>query len=62
MSPSNPIDYFAIKNTISGYCIALDTKNFSLLEEIFTQDVDGRYPFDRNLKGVQNVANAIQKR
>lgn len=62
MAPQNPIDYFAIQNTLSRYCIALDTKDFGLLEQVFTEDVDGKYPFNQNLKGVRNVANAIQKR
>lgn len=60
--PANPIDYFAIQNTLSRYCIALDTKDFGLLRQVFTGDVDGDYPFNNNLKGLQSVASAIRKR
>ncbi|RYP86972.1 hypothetical protein DL769_000615 [Monosporascus sp. CRB-8-3] len=61
MTPSNPIDYFAIKNTLSLYCIALDSKDFGLLEQVFTEDVDAKYPF-ATLKRLRNLADAIQKR
>ncbi|RYO77889.1 hypothetical protein DL766_006310 [Monosporascus sp. MC13-8B] len=61
MASPNPIDYFAIKNTLSLYCIALDTKDFRLLEQVFAEDVDAKYPFAA-MKGVRDVADAIQKR
>ncbi|RYP11289.1 hypothetical protein DL764_000107 [Monosporascus ibericus] len=61
MASPNPIDYFAIKNTLSLYCIALDTKDFRLMEQVFTEDVDAKYPFAA-LKGMQHVADTIQKR
>ncbi|KAK5693333.1 hypothetical protein LTR17_025084 [Elasticomyces elasticus] len=61
MAP-NPLDYFEIKNTISRYCLALDTKDFELLKQVFTDDVDTIYPFGGQRKGVQSVADAIQKR
>lgn len=61
MAP-NPLDYFAIQNTISRYCFALDTKDFDLLNQVFTQDVDSVYPFGGQIKGVQNVGAAIKKR
>ncbi|EME38398.1 hypothetical protein DOTSEDRAFT_57502 [Dothistroma septosporum NZE10] len=61
MAQANPIDYFAIRNTIATYCIALDTKDFQLLRHVFVEDVDAVYPFWQ-IKGVQNVADAIQKR
>lgn len=62
MASQNPIDYFAIQNTLSRYCIAIDTKDFASLEQIFTEDVDANYPWNENLKGVRNVANAVQER
>lgn len=58
----NPIDYFAIQNTISQYCIALDTKNWTLLDDVFVQDVDAKYPFGGAIKGVQALADKIQDR
>ncbi|KAK3114109.1 hypothetical protein LTR53_007894 [Teratosphaeriaceae sp. CCFEE 6253] len=61
MAP-NAIDYFAIQNTISRYCLALDTKDFELLKQVFTPDVDTIYPFGGQRKGVQSVADAIQNR
>jgi hypothetical protein len=58
----NPIDYFAIQNTIAKYCIALDEKDFDSLRQVFTEDVDTVYPFRGSIKGVQEVADAIKKR
>ena len=62
MAPPNPIDYFAIQNTISRYCHALDTKDFNLLREVFTEDVNTIYPFRGEINGVHDVAEAIKKR
>ena len=62
MMAPNAIDYFAIQNCISRYCLALDTKDFELLKQVFTPDVDTVYPFGGQRKGVQSVADAIQKR
>jgi len=61
MAP-NAIDYIAIQNTVSRYCIALDTKNFDLLKQVFTEDVDTVYPFGGQRKGVQPIIDAISKR
>ncbi|RYP22713.1 hypothetical protein DL765_001563 [Monosporascus sp. GIB2] len=61
MASPNPIDYFAIKHTVSLYCIALDSKDFGLLEQVFAEDVDAKYPF-ATMKGVRDVADTIQKR
>lgn len=62
MSTPNAIDYLAIRNTISRYCIALDTKDFDLLEQVFIQDVETVYPFKGSIVGVQAVADAIKNR
>ncbi|RYP28258.1 hypothetical protein DL767_007308 [Monosporascus sp. MG133] len=61
MASPNPTDFFAIKNTLSLYCIALDTKDFRLMEQVFTEDVDAKYPFAA-MKGVRDVAETLQKR
>lgn len=61
MAP-NPLDYITIQNTLSRYCIALDTKDFNLLKQVFTEDCDTVYPFGGQIKGVQKVADAIQNR
>ena len=59
---ANPLDYFAIQNTLSRYCIALDTKNFDLLQDVFTEDCETVYPFGGARKGVVDIAAAIKKR
>lgn len=60
--PLNPHDILAIRNTLSRYCEALDTKVLSLLEKVFLPDVIADYPFNSNLKGVDAVRNAIHNR
>lgn len=62
MAQTNPIDYFAIRNTIAKYCVALDTQDWQLLRQVFTEDVDANYPFGGQIKGVQKVADAIKNR
>jgi len=62
MSDINPLDVLAIKNVISRYCQALDTKDFDMLEEVFVSDVDADYPFNSSMKSVKEVASAIKKR
>ncbi|ORY67004.1 uncharacterized protein BCR38DRAFT_472526 [Pseudomassariella vexata] len=62
MAPANPLDYIAIQNTISRYCIALDTQDWDLLKEIFTTDVYASYPFRDPMKGVQTLVDAIKRR
>lgn len=57
------VDYIAVKNTLSLYCVALDTKDFRLLEEVFSQDAETSYPFEGgNMVGVQAIGDAIGKR
>ncbi|GAB7345170.1 hypothetical protein MBLNU457_3554t1 [Dothideomycetes sp. NU457] len=59
----NFADYLAIKNTLALYCVALDTKDFSLLEEVFVPDAVTIYPFDGgNMQGVDQIAAVISKR
>lgn len=60
-SSPNPMDYFAVRNTLSRYCDALDTKDFNLLKEVFTEKVDAKYPF-AHMQNVQVVADSIEKR
>lgn len=62
MSNINPMDILAVRNVISRYCEALDTKDFALLEKVFLQDVSADYPFNSDLQGVEAVANAIRNR
>jgi len=54
----------AIRNTIALYCIALDTKQFDLLEQgVFTTDVEAVYPFDgKVIRGVAALAKRIEER
>jgi ketosteroid isomerase-like protein len=62
MSKINPLDILAVKNVISRYCEALDTKDFAVLEKVFVPDVIADYPFNSNLEGAKAVAKAIQNR
>ncbi|KAF2744117.1 hypothetical protein M011DRAFT_470776 [Sporormia fimetaria CBS 119925] len=55
-------DVLAIRNTLSRYCEALDTKVFDLLDKVFTKDVVADYPFNADLKGVDAVREAIINR
>jgi hypothetical protein len=57
----DPLEYELIRNIIALYAIALDTKEFDGLKTVFTEDVDTVYPMG-NLKGRQNVIDAIEKR
>jgi hypothetical protein len=58
----SPFDYIQIQNTIAKYCIALDTKDWALLNQVFTTDVDAKYPFGPALKGVEAVKAKIADR
>jgi hypothetical protein len=62
MSKINHSDVLAVKNVISLYCEALDSKDFTLLEKVFVQDISANYPFNSDLQGVGAVANAIKNR
>jgi len=63
MSDTTAQDIRSIQNTISKYCFALDNKDFGLLSEVFTSDVNAFYPFPGGqLKGVENVAAKIKER
>lgn len=60
---ANFFDYIAVQNTLSLYCVALDTKDFLLLGEIFMPEVEARYPFEGgNVNGVRAIAAAISQR
>ncbi|RYP49837.1 hypothetical protein DL768_004529 [Monosporascus sp. mg162] len=47
-----------ILNSARLYC---NSKDFGLLEQVLTKDVDAKFPFAA-VKGVRDVADAIQKR
>ncbi|KAG8627194.1 hypothetical protein KVT40_004677 [Elsinoe batatas] len=55
------LDYLAIKNTLSLYCVALDTKDYDLLHEVFTEDVEAFYPF-ASMRGISELSNRIGRR
>lgn len=44
MTLASPSDHESIRNTIALYCIALDQKDWKLLEETFTPDAKFEYP------------------
>ncbi|KAL1303029.1 hypothetical protein AAFC00_003342 [Neodothiora populina] len=58
----NALDYEAIRNTVALYCIALDTKDFSLFQDVFASTLDARYPFGGAFDDRDALANAIRKR
>lgn len=63
MSP-NAFDYVAIQNTLAKYCMALDSKTFHLLDDVFTPDVQVRYPiegFDA-AKDLESLIQRLEKR
>jgi hypothetical protein len=62
MSKISHSDVLAVKNVISLYCEALDSKDFMLLEKVFVEDVSADYPFNSDLQGVDAVAKAIRNR
>lgn len=62
-SQPGPHDYDAIRNTIALYCIALDNKNWTLLEKVFEKDGIAIYPFnDEPILGVDALSKRIQQR
>jgi hypothetical protein len=62
MTQINPFDYLAVKNVLSRYCQALDSKDLASLSKVFTQDVIADYPFNPSMNGVEVIVNAIKKR
>ena len=62
MTEINPLDVLAIKNVVSRYCQALDLKDFDMLSQVFDPDVDANYPFNPNLKSLNEVKDAIKNR
>jgi len=55
------LDYLAIQNVLSLYCVAVDSKSYNLLEEVFTDDVVAEYEFS-SLRGVDEVVRSIASR
>jgi len=62
MAGPSALDHLAIRNVLSRYCEALDTKNFELLEQVFVDDVIADYPFNSNLAGIGSISAAIKNR
>lgn len=58
----NHFDYLAIKNVLSRYCQALDTKSYDVLHKVFLPDVTANYPFNSDMKGVEEIKEAIKSR
>ncbi|KAK6430281.1 hypothetical protein LTR95_013567 [Oleoguttula sp. CCFEE 5521] len=55
-------DYNAIQNTISTYSLALDSKDFGRLAQVFTPDVVANYSEPLNvLTGLAQVQQVLQK-
>jgi predicted xylose isomerase-like sugar epimerase len=62
MSGVSSSNHLAIKNILSRYCQALDSKDFDLLKDVFLHDVVADYPFNSDLQGVEAISKAIQNR
>ena len=62
MTNINSLDVLAIKNVLSRYCQALDTKNFDMLNKVFDPDVEANYPFNSSMKSLTEVQEAIKNR
>ncbi|KAF1343549.1 hypothetical protein BDV97DRAFT_305916 [Delphinella strobiligena] len=59
---ANPLDYEKIRNTIARYCIALDTKDFTLFDKVFAKELYAKYPFGGAFTDRSALAEAITKR
>jgi len=56
-------DYIAIQNTLATYPLAIDSKDFGLLSEVFTADVVANYSAPLNiLSGLTQVETVLQQR
>lgn len=53
----------AIQNTISRYCLALDTHDFSLLKAVFTTDLHADYsavsPNNKDVRGLDSMIDRL---
>lgn len=62
MAP-NSLDYEVIRNTIARYCIALDNKDFDLLNDVFAENgLYAKYPFGGAFTDRVALADAIRNR
>lgn len=54
-------DYVSIQNTLALYPFAIDSKDFGLLNQVFTQDIVANYSAPLNvLTGLAEVQNVLQ--
>jgi hypothetical protein len=66
MAPPTPteVQLLSIRNTISNYSIALDTKNFDLLHSVFSADMVADYsavsPKNPTIKGLDDFMTRIK--
>jgi ketosteroid isomerase-like protein len=66
MAPPTPTEaqLLSIRNTISNYSIALDTKDFDLLHSVFTQDLVADYsavsPKNPTINGLEDFMTRIK--
>ena len=53
----------AIQNTISRYCLALDTHDFSILKQVFTADIHADYsavsPQNKDIRGLDAMIDRL---
>jgi hypothetical protein len=53
----------AIKNTLSSYCLALDTRDFSILKKVFTENMKADYsavsPLNKDIRGLDALIDKL---
>lgn len=56
-------DYIAIKNKLATYVLAIDTKQWSLLDDVFLPDVQADYPFlEGHVVGVEALTCLLKEK
>ena len=63
LSPSYSNDWLAIHQTLNTYPLAIDSKDFGLLSQVFTNDVIANYSTGVGvLQGLTAVEEGLQQR
>ena len=60
---SYALDYISIQRTLATYPLAIDSKDFGLLNEVFTEDAVANYSAPLNiLRGLPQIEIVLEKR
>src|ERR1700761_2886939 len=61
LSGASVMSWQQISNTLSTYCYALDSKDFSILEDVFTSDAVAYFPAPLNtMNGVAAIESDLK--